>query len=129
MENKNERNYETIVLFDPMLNDAALKAEMQKVQSLIEANSGSIKSVNSWGKKEVGHAIRKNKFATYVQYEFASEEGGTVSKVGNTLRMTESVLSFQTHRNMGTIRKYKGNKRALERSKDMISSLDDDTEF
>lgn len=119
------RKYETVVLFDPMLPDAQLKAEVQKVQQLIEANAGKIEKVNQWGKKEIGHPIKNHKYAAFVCYDFTSTEGSTIEKVASTLRMNESVLRFQTVRNYLSARKYKGNPYALARAIESGSSFDD----
>lgn len=119
------RKYETVVLFDPMLPDAQLKAEVQKVQQLIETHAGKIERVNQWGKKEIGHPIKNHKYAAFVCYDFTSTEGSTIEKVASTLRMNESVLRFQTVRNYLSARKYKGNPYALARAIESGSSFDD----
>jgi len=123
--NEDIRKYETIVLFDPMMPDAQLKAEIQKVQQLIETNAGKIDKVNQWGKKEIGHPIKNHKYAAFVCYDFTSEEGSTIEKVATNLRMNESVLRFQTIRNFQSVRKYKGNPHALARAIESGSSFDD----
>ncbi|MCB0311488.1 MAG: 30S ribosomal protein S6, partial [Bdellovibrionales bacterium] len=71
-------------------------------------HGGKELKVNSWGRKELAYLMDKQRFGTYVCFNYSSEEGGIVKELASQLRITESVLRFQTHRLNDRSRKFKG---------------------
>lgn len=101
-------NYETVVVFSSRFSESELKDEIKKIETLIQNNKGSITEVKPWGKKELPHAVRKEKLGNFVGFHFASDDSDTVSGVASVLRISEAVLKFQTHRLSDRVRKFKG---------------------
>ena len=46
-----QNNYETIMIINSAIEEAAIKSTIEKVKDLISAN-GTVESVEEWGKKD-----------------------------------------------------------------------------
>lgn len=116
------RKYDVVVVFSSDLNDSALKDAVKKIEDFIQSSGGSEVSVNMWGKKEIAYRARGEKFGHYVTFTFATEgsesadnaqatsaSANIVDLLGRQLRITESVLLFQSHRVGLAKRKFQGN--------------------
>ena len=108
------RKYEAITIFDPSLNDAQLKDEVKKVETLIKTRGGSEILVDSWGRKEIAYAVGRHKFGHFVCFNFSvdRDEEGTHSLVDNLvgiLRITDAVIKYQVHKIHERVRKFRGN--------------------
>lgn len=121
MNTENVRRYETIVLFDAGLGESQLKDEMKKVQTLLESNSAKDVSAATWGRKEISYKVKKQRFGNYVCFTYAAADPAVGDKLTGILRITDSVLKFQTHRLHDKLRKYKGNPKALLRKEEQGS--------
>lgn len=105
------RRYETIVIIDPNLGEAQVKDEQKKLEDLLKNNSAVNISVDKWGKKEIAFYVGKHRFGTYLCFRYESDNHDVVGAVGAILRITESVIRFQSHRLDLKPRKFKGNPR------------------
>lgn len=103
------RNYEAIIIFDPKLSDEQVGVESGKITKIIKDNGGSSDVViDNWGKRELPYLMKKCSLGNYVVFYFESEAYDVVEKLQEQLRITESVLKFQTHRIQERIRKFRG---------------------
>ena len=102
------KKYETILIFDPALSDAEVGQEIGKIKTLVSSLGGSEVSLDQWGKREIAYIMKKRKLGNYVVIYYATEEPDLVEKLNNQLRITESVVKFQTHRIQEHVRKFKG---------------------
>ena len=64
-------NYETIIIINSNLDEAATKATIEKFTTLIAAN-GTVESTEEWGKKKLAYPIKKQNEGYYVLVNFAS---------------------------------------------------------
>ena len=64
-------NYETIIIINSNLEEAATKATIEKFTSLIAAN-GTVESTEEWGKKKLAYPIKKQSEGYYVLVNFTS---------------------------------------------------------
>ncbi len=87
--------YETVVLVDAMLEDAAIEATVEKFRALIAAN-GEILRVDRWGKRRLAYTIAKRTHAEYVIYYFNANKAGLIAELERMLRLDESVIRFLT---------------------------------
>jgi len=84
--------YEIAVLYHPDLEVDLSKAE-DRVKKIITDNGGSVKAVDNWGKRKLAYGIKGSEYAVYVFYS-VELAGDHVSKVENTLNITDEVLRF-----------------------------------
>ena len=103
--------YETIVVFKPDLNETQVKDEEKKIEALLTAEGATAISADFWGRKDIAYMVRKCKMGNFVCINFESEKSDTVKNVTGVLRITDSVIKFQTHRKNDRVRKFKGNPR------------------
>lgn len=64
-------NYETIIIINSTLEEANIKATIEKVNALISAN-GKVESTEDWGKKRLAYPINKQNEGYYVLINFSS---------------------------------------------------------
>ena len=64
-------NYETIMIINSNLDEAATKATVEKFSNLISAN-GTVESTEEWGKKKLAYPIKKQSEGYYVLVNFTS---------------------------------------------------------
>jgi small subunit ribosomal protein S6 len=103
------RKYETVMVLNPNLGEAQVKDEAAKVQKLLETNGAQEISNSIWGKKEIAYPMKKNKFGTFVSFNYRAPSEGCVDTLTNVLRISEPVLKFQTHKINERVRKFRGN--------------------
>lgn len=66
-----QNNYETIMIINSNLEEATIKATIEKFESLINAN-GKVESTEEWGKKKLAYPIKKQAEGYYVLVNFTS---------------------------------------------------------
>jgi small subunit ribosomal protein S6 len=103
------RKYETVMVLNPNLGEAQVKDEAAKVQKLLETNGAQEISNSIWGKKEIAYPMKKNKFGTFISFNYRAPSEGCVDTLTNVLRISDPVLKFQTHKINERVRKFRGN--------------------
>lgn len=83
--------YETVLVYNPDLEDAALEAEISKVRELVESSKGSIDKKDIWGKRELSYEIQNRTYGHYVLLEFTGE-ASLVGDLERQLKLSEPVL-------------------------------------
>ncbi len=122
-----EKSYETVIVFSPDINEGALKEEIKKVESCISSNGGSELATASWGRKEIAYKSGAHKFGNYVAFNFKGQNPELIDGLTRTLRITDSILKFQTHRTSDAKRKFQGNpnrKPSMDSGDDYGADLD-----
>lgn len=66
-----QNNYETIMIINSNLEEATIRATVEKFESLINAN-GKVESTEEWGKKKLAYPIKKQAEGYYVLVNFTS---------------------------------------------------------
>jgi len=101
------RKYETIIVLNPELGEAALKEEVAKLEIFLR-NNGVVKlTSHHWGRREIAYRVQKQKFGYWVMVEFESNDGSLLEKLTRQFVITDSVLKFQTVRTGLTTKKFK----------------------
>ncbi|MFM1846774.1 MAG: hypothetical protein RL417_248 [Pseudomonadota bacterium] len=103
------RKYETVLVLNPNLGEAQVKDEAAKIEKLLETNGAQEISNSIWGKKEIAYPMKKNKFGTYLSFNYRAPSEGCVDTLTNVLRISDPVLKFQTHKINERVRKFRGN--------------------
>jgi small subunit ribosomal protein S6 len=85
------REYETVFILDPNLDDGEVKGEIDKVQSLISGLSGEVLGVESGGKKRLAYEIAGRKEGYYTLITFRSEPS-SIAELERAYNLNERVL-------------------------------------
>lgn len=88
--------YESIIIVNPNVDEAGLKAIEEKFTGLINEN-GKVESVENMGKKKLAYEIKKFKEAFYVQFEFEAKPE-SIKEIERVYRITDEILKFITIR-------------------------------
>ena len=84
--------YESVVIVNPNLDDAGLKALEEKIKGLINEN-GKVESVENIGKKRLAYEIKKFKEATYMVFKFEAKPE-LIAELERNYRITDEVIKF-----------------------------------
>lgn len=88
-----KRPYEVVVLMHP---DATLQDQkdlFQKNKTIIQNFKGSIHSLETWGKRNLGNPIAKSKKAIYFHSTFEAQPSA-IMELERTMRINDKVLRY-----------------------------------
>jgi len=85
--------YELGVIISTRIDEDAQKAELDRVQALIERFGGTIDKVDSWGRRKLAYPIEKQSDGVYTFITFSSEAGAP-AEIESRIRIMEGVLRF-----------------------------------
>ena len=86
--------YESVIIINPNVDEAALKALQDKFTGLINEN-GKVEEVVDMGKRKLAYEIDKNKEAFYVLFNFESKPEA-IAELERVYRITDEILKFIT---------------------------------
>lgn len=66
------RNYETLYIVDPELEQDAIKQLIEKFKGVVEEKGGSVQEIDEWGKKRLAYPINHHREGYYVLMNFSS---------------------------------------------------------
>ena len=84
--------YESVVIINPNVEENALKALIEKFQTLINTD-GKVEQVNELGKKKLAYEVKKNKEGYYVVYDFEANPS-LIAELERNYRITDEVIKF-----------------------------------
>ena len=84
--------YESVVIVNPNIDEAAVKALEEKITGLINAN-GKVESVENMGKKRLAYEIKKFKEGTYMLFNFEANPD-SITELERVYRITDDVIKF-----------------------------------
>ena len=67
------RNYETIFVINPSLEEEAVKALIEKFKGVIENGGGTVENVDFWGKRRLAYEIKKVNEGFYTLFNFTAD--------------------------------------------------------
>ena len=85
-----QNNYETIMIINSNLEEATLKATVEKFEALINAN-GKVESTEEWGKKKLAYPIKKQAEGYYVLVNFTSNPE-FIDELDRVYNITDEVI-------------------------------------
>ena len=88
--------YESIIIVNPNVDEAGLKALEEKFTGLINEN-GKVESVENMGKRRLAYDIQKFKEATYLLFNFEAKPE-LIAELERVYRITDDVIKFITVR-------------------------------
>ncbi|MBW6465073.1 MAG: 30S ribosomal protein S6 [Brevefilum sp.] len=91
------RQYELILIIQPDLDEEATKGVIDRVQSMITANSGQILKTDLWGSKQLAYEIQdfRDGYYVYMEVEIDPE---FCSEFTQNLRYVEPVIRYMLTR-------------------------------
>jgi len=85
------RNYELGLVLQPILDEAEITRLIEKIRQYLNADGGSVTSVDIWGKRPLAYPIRKQREGIYVFLQ-AQIEPRKVEQLERNLKLDENVL-------------------------------------
>ena len=84
--------YETVFIINPNIEDAGVKALIEKFSNLINSD-GKVESVEELGKKKLAYEIKKHKEGNYVVINFEANPE-LIKELERIYRITDEVIKF-----------------------------------
>ncbi len=91
------RPYEVMIIFDPGLEEDAIRAAVDRVTELIRARGGTPARVDRWGKRRLAYEIRHQREGYYVLLE-VSAEPAAMAELDRSLSFADDVLRHKVIR-------------------------------
>tara|TARA_B100000686_G_scaffold354922_1_gene468222 strand:- start:21941 stop:22294 length:354 start_codon:yes stop_codon:yes gene_type:complete len=91
------RQYETMVLLSPELDEDAVEKKIQGVENHLKENDSEIISVDRLGKKRLAYPINKQRHGTYFVVTYKAEKG-VISEMEQSMRLDEETFRYMTIR-------------------------------
>ena len=84
--------YESVIIVNPNVDEAGIKALEEKFTGLINAN-GKVESVENMGKKRLAYEIKKFKEGTYMLFNFEAKPD-LIDELERVYRITDDIIKF-----------------------------------
>ena len=84
--------YESVIIINPNVDEAGVKALEDKFTGLINEN-GKVEKVDSMGKRKLAYEIKKFAEGTYLVFNFESKPEA-IAELERVYRITDDVLKF-----------------------------------
>lgn len=84
--------YESIIIVNPNVDEAGLKALEEKFTGLINEN-GKVESVENMGKRKLAYEIKKFAEGTYMLFNFEAKPD-SITELERVYRITDDVIKF-----------------------------------
>lgn len=84
--------YESVIIVNPNVDEAGLKALEEKFTGLINEN-GKVESVENMGKKRLAYEIKKFKEGTYMLFNFEATPD-SIKELERVYRITDDIIKF-----------------------------------
>ncbi len=85
--------YENVVIFDALLSDDEINAQIEKAKAAIEQSGLKMMTVDTWGRRRLAYPINKRRDGYYVIFYFTSDsDKNPLTELDRKYRLTESIL-------------------------------------
>ena len=91
------RPYEVMIIFDPTVEEDAIRAELDRSTELIRSRGGNPGKVERWGRRRLAYEIAKHSDGYYVLLE-ANAEPAVMAELDRTLALADPVLRHKVIR-------------------------------
>ena len=89
------RNYETVFIVTPVLNESQVQETVEKFTQVLKENSADIINQESWGLRKLAYPIQKKNTGYYFLVEFTGS-GNIVDVLELAFRRDERIIRFLT---------------------------------
>lgn len=83
-------NYESIIIINPNLDDAACASVTEKFTDMI-AKEGKVESTEVWGRRKLAYPIQKNNEGYYVLINFSSNPE-FIDELNRVYNITDEII-------------------------------------
>ena len=84
--------YESVIIINPNVDEAGLKAFEDKFTGLINEN-GKVSEVVNMGKKRLAYEVKKNKEGFYILINFEAKPE-SIAELERNYRITDEIIKF-----------------------------------
>lgn len=91
------RPYETMIIFDPEVEDTAVNATLERGLEILRSNGGTPGRVDRWGKRAFAYEMRHRREGYYVLVEFSAEPAAA-GELDRYLSLADEVLRHKVIR-------------------------------
>ena len=84
--------YESMIIVNPNVDEAGLKALEEKFTGLINEN-GKVESVENRGKKKLAYDVKKFSEGTYLLFNFEAKPD-SIKELERVYRITDDIIKF-----------------------------------
>ena len=84
--------YESVIIVNPNIDEAGLKALEEKFTGLINEN-GKVESVENMGKRKLAYEIKKFAEGTYMLFNFEAKPD-SIKELERVYRITDDIIKF-----------------------------------
>jgi small subunit ribosomal protein S6 len=85
------RVYETMIIFDPDLDDDAVQALVGRFQEVLTSHGGRTRDVDHWGRRQLAYEIRHKREGYYVVMA-ADAEPAAIAELDRVLSLADEVF-------------------------------------
>lgn len=89
------KNYESVIIFTPVLSDDQLKDAVAKYRQLITEHKGEIVHEENWGLTKLAYPIQKKSTGFYQIFEFKAP-GTLIGQLELQFKRDERIMRFLT---------------------------------
>jgi len=87
------RKYETLYVLQPMLEEEAIKALVERFATLITEQGGQVEKVDEWGKRRLAYPIEDFREGYYVLMNFTAD-ANTPQELERVYKITDGVICY-----------------------------------
>jgi len=87
------RKYETLYVLQPMLEEEAIKALVERFATLITEQGGQVEKVDEWGKRRLAYPIEDFREGYYVLMTFTAD-ANTPQELERVYKITDGVIRY-----------------------------------
>lgn len=92
---KKFKEYETIFILSPQINQASADVVTKKITSLLENYEGKLKKVSLWGIRRLAYKIKHNTKGIYYQINYIAPQG-FVEEMEKYFQTNDSIIRYLT---------------------------------
>jgi small subunit ribosomal protein S6 len=91
------RAYELMIIVDQDVDDAGNKAVADRVKEMVEADGGSVPTVDNWGRRRFAYPINHKSEGVYTVFEIVTE-APNLDELDRFLRLADDVVRHKLFR-------------------------------
>ena len=91
------RPYETMIIFDPEVEESAIQGVLNKALEVVRSNGGTTGTVDRWGRRTFAYEMRKKREGYYVVAEYTGDPKAS-AELDRFLVLADEVLRHKTVR-------------------------------
>jgi len=96
------RRYETIFIVKSSTGEDEITAILDKVESIITGDGGTVLTIDKWGLKKLAYLIKKEAQGYYVYIDYAAVPAA-VAEIERKFRIDDAVLKYMTIKKASSI--------------------------